>query len=257
MRPGDCLVVHSSFKSLGLTSASPADVVASLLDWLGPSGTLVMPTFTYSYAGAWNATPYRPDQTPGVLNGVLAETLRAWPGACRSGHPTYSVAACGQHAMRLTQRRETGRPLGKGSAYDEACRLGAKVLLLGVGHIRNSMLHHAEAVAELPYLDIPWRAFLGRTALVEKLGKVIEVPLADEFPACSLNFGVVGPWLAARGIGQPGRIAAAECWLGSAPELVAAVAEELQRNPAWLLCNLFGCEPCTLRRRRLRERGLL
>lgn len=48
--PGNLLSVHSSYKALGLPDA-PRDVIATLIECLGPSGTLMMPSFTYSFAG--------------------------------------------------------------------------------------------------------------------------------------------------------------------------------------------------------------
>lgn len=254
---GDVVIVHSSFKSLGLTDCSPADVVGTVIDFLGPDGTLLMPTFSYCYSGRWNVQPFDPATTPGGLSGVLCETLRTWPGALRSGHPTHSVAVFGRHAERITKDKEDASPLGKGSSYDEALKLGAKILLLGVGNNRNSMLHYAEVAAEVPYNDIPFRAFWGETALVKRKGAVLVRPLVREFPACSDNFGIADAYLAERGLLCRGRIATADAMLLNAAEMVAAVVDKLKADPAWLLCDSIVCEPCSLRKRRLKECGLI
>ncbi len=147
--------------------------------------------------------------------------------------------------------------LGFGSSYDDAYHLGAKILLLGVGNDRNSMLHYAEVVAGLPYLDIPWRAHAGNTALVLRDGQTVEVPVHNEFPACSLGFGVADAHLEERGLLKRGRVGGAASLFMDSRDMVSAVVERLKREPAWLLCNTFGCEPCTLRKRRLRSLGLL
>ena len=73
---GNCLVVHSSLKSLGLADATPSDVIRTLSAAVGVVGTLVMPTFTYSYAGIFGVQPFHRDKTPGLLNGILTETLK-------------------------------------------------------------------------------------------------------------------------------------------------------------------------------------
>jgi aminoglycoside N3'-acetyltransferase len=192
-----------------------------------------------------------------LLNGILTETLRHWPGARRSAHPTYSVAAFGRFADELTRDKQDASALGESSSFADANRLGARILLLGVGNDRNSMLHYAEAVAEVPYLDIPWRAHAGKTALVLRAGVPVEVPLPEEYPACSLGFGVADAYLDERGLVRRGRVGAAPCMLMDSPAMVAAVAGRLRREPGWLLCNTFGCEPCTLRKRRLRALGKL
>jgi aminoglycoside N3'-acetyltransferase len=147
--------------------------------------------------------------------------------------------------------------LGFGSSYEAAHQLGARILLVGVGNDRNSMLHYAETVAGLPYLDIPWRAFAGSTAWVARNGTPMQVPLPEEYPACSLGFGVVDTYLDNLGLLRRGRLASADCTLMNSHEIVPAVVDRLQREPGWLLCHTFGCEPCTLRRRRLRDLGLL
>lgn len=254
---GDFLVVHSSFKSLGLRDRTPSDVIATLLEAAGEDGTLMMPTFTYSYSGIWNVQPFNLAATPGRNNGILTETLRKYPGALRSGHPTYSVAAVGKHAEIVTANRENSSALGIGSSYDEAYRLGAKVLLVGMGNNRNSMLHYAEVAAGLPYNDIPFREFWGRTALVEKNGKAVEVSLEEEFPGCSQNFGVADGYLEEVGAIRRGRICSADSMLMSAKDMLEAVIARLREEPAWLLCENIVCEPCTLRKRRLRDRGLI
>ncbi|MBU0714594.1 MAG: AAC(3) family N-acetyltransferase [Verrucomicrobia bacterium] len=255
---GDCLVVHSSFKALGLPDVSPVDVVRTLIECIGPDGTIMMPTFTYSYSGIWNVRPFNPQTTPGAGNGVLTETLRQYPGALRSSHPTYSVAAYGRHAAQLTKNKENASALGIGSSYDEAIRLGAKILLLGVGNDRNSMLHYAEVAAGLPYNDIPFRGFWARTAVVEQAdGRIIEMPLKPEFPACSANFGVADTYLAECGVMREGKVWQAAVILMDAVKMVAAVKKKLQAEPAWLLCDNFTCEPCALRKKRLREKGLI
>jgi len=257
VRPGDLIIVHSSFKSLGLPDVTPADVIESFLDLLGPDGTVMMPTFTYSCVGVWNARPYHPAKTPGISNGILTETLRQYPGALRSGHPTHSMAAIGKHAEALTAGKEGASALGRGSPCEVAIQLGAKILLLGVGNNRNSAMHYAEVVAELPYNDIPFREFWGRFALVDRNGRIEQVPLAHEYPGCSGSFSVADAYLRELGILKECKVAAADCMLMDAHAMVEAVARRLKREPAWLLCSDFTCEPCNRRKARLCERGLL
>jgi aminoglycoside 3-N-acetyltransferase len=254
---GDLVVMQSSFKSLGRPDVTPADFLYTLLELLGPGGTLMAPTFTYSYAGLWGITPYDPQNTPGVLNGILTETLRHWPGARRSAHPTYSVAAFGRYADELTRDKEQASALGEGSSYSEANRLGARILLLGVGNDHNPMLHYAESAARVPYLDIPWRAHAGNTALVLQAEVPVEVALPPEYPACSLGFGAADDYLEEHGVLHSGPVGSARCLLLDSQSMVAVVTERLRREPGWLLCNTFGCEPCTLRKRRLRALGRL
>ena len=47
VREGDCLLVHSSFKSLGGVEGGAEGFFDVLLSLLGQEGTLVMPTLSY------------------------------------------------------------------------------------------------------------------------------------------------------------------------------------------------------------------
>jgi aminoglycoside 3-N-acetyltransferase len=252
---GDCLIVHSSFKAMGLSGPTPADVVRTLLEALGPEGTLVMPAFTYTHAKAPGVTPFNPRTSPGRQTGILAETLRQLPNAVRSAQPTHSVAAVGRHAVRITRGKASASPIGKGSSWEEICRLDGAILLVGVGNNRNTMLHYAEAKAELPYLDVPFKASWGNTALVEKGGRPVEVALPGEWAGCSAGFGVVDGYLERQGILKRGQIGAAAAMRMRAQHLVDAVVARLRQEPDWLLCGEASCEACTLRRARLRELG--
>lgn len=257
IRRGDLLLVHSSFRTLELPDVRPVDFIATLQDVLGADGTLLMPTYTYSFAGILDVQPYHPAKTPGRANGVLTETLRGYPGAMRSDHPTFSMAAVGREAARLTAGRECASAMGIGSTLHDACLLGAKILLLGVGNDRNSMLHLAEAQAGLPYNDVPFRAFWGNEALVERATGVVErVPVCGELCGCSLHFGVADAFLTGRGISRRVTIGRAPSQLMPAPAAVDAVVERLLHEPDWLLCDSFVCEPCNLRKMRLRREGL-
>lgn len=256
VRGGDLLVVHSSFRSLGLVDTSPSDVIRVLIECLGSEGTLMMPTFTYCYSGIWAVEPFDRLATPSVSMGVLPETLRSYPGALRSGSPTYSVAAYGKHAGVLTDHQENAGGLGPGSSFEEAYRLGAKILLLGVGNNRNSMIHYAEHVSGLPICDIPYREFWGRSALVMRNGEAVEVPILD-FPGCSANFGAADEFLVENNLLQRGSVCSATAYLLDARAMVDAIAEQLRKQPDWLFCESISCEPCQLKRRRLRGLALL
>ncbi len=249
IKPGSLLVVHAAFKPLAVARYTPEQVIDAILDRLRTEGTLMMPTFTYSYSGIWNVRPFDPATTPGVLNGVLSEAFRQRPGVVRSAHPTYSVAAYGKMAGFLTQNREHTTGLGHGSSYEDAMRAGAQILLLNVGNNRNSMLHYVEVAAELPYNDIPFRECWGRTALTIHG----EIELVPEFPACSDKFEILDAELVEAGIARAFSCA----YLIDAQSMCDYVMDRLKRQPDFLLCNNFTCEPCTLRRKRLRERGMI
>jgi aminoglycoside 3-N-acetyltransferase len=158
---GDVVLLHSSLRSLGFVAGGPQAVVQSLLDVCGPGGTVVVPTHTPDNTdpAGWRRPPVPPDwckvvrdatpgfdpaRTPSRWMGVLAETVRTWPGALRSDHPQVSFAALGGNAHALVGDHRLAEALGEHSPLGAVYRLHGKVLLLGCGHDSNTSLHLAE-----------------------------------------------------------------------------------------------------------------
>jgi len=161
---GMTLLVHSSLSSLGWVCGGSTAVVQALLDVVGEEGTLVAPAFTADNSdprgwsrppvpGSWHAairehTPaFDAAITPSRGVGRVAEALRTWPGAQRSGHPQSSFSALGRHASAIASAEPREASLGDGSPLARVGELGGHVLLLGVGHDRNTSLHLGEVRA--------------------------------------------------------------------------------------------------------------
>ena len=155
------MLVHSSASSLGFVAGGTQAVVQALLDVLGPDGTLVVPTHTPENCdpAGWSNPPvpeswwpvireqapgFDVARTPSRWMGVIAETVRTWPGALRSDHPQVSFAALGGRAAEVTGVHQLDDALGERSPLGAIYRLNGKVLLLGCGHDSNTSLHLAE-----------------------------------------------------------------------------------------------------------------
>jgi aminoglycoside 3-N-acetyltransferase len=158
---GDSVLVHSSVRSLGFVAGKAQAVVQALLDVVGPAGTLIVPTHTPFNCdpARWRSSPvpsawwpiireqspgFDPMRTPSRHVGVLAETVRTWPGALRSAHPHVSFAALGVRARVITGDHRLEEGLGEQSPLGALYREDGRVLLLGCGHERNTSLHLAE-----------------------------------------------------------------------------------------------------------------
>jgi aminoglycoside 3-N-acetyltransferase len=161
LRGGDTVLVHSSLRAVGWIPGGRVAVVQALLDVLGPTGTLVVPTQTMGNSDPkhWQNPPvpeswwplirehtpaFDPAVSPSLGIGALAEAVRTWPGAVRSNHPHASFAAVGAQATALMAKHELDSHLGEGSPLAALERADARVLLLGVGYGVCTAFHLAE-----------------------------------------------------------------------------------------------------------------
>lgn len=164
---GDVLLVHASLSSLGHVIGGAVAVVQAMLDVLGPTGTLVVPAFTAGNSdpsrwartrksavpAAWwpdireHLPAFEPAISPSENVGAVAEAVRTWPGAVRSGHPQTSFTALGPDAARLMSDHPVDCHLGPGSPLGRLAELAdppARVLLLGVPFAVCTAFHLAE-----------------------------------------------------------------------------------------------------------------
>lgn len=167
LREGQTLFVHTSLSRLGFVVGGAETLIRALLEIVGDEGTLMMPSQTWKNLDPvtgvhweepaewwpvirehWPA--YDKKVTPAIGMGVTAEMFCKWPGAERSDHPARSVAAVGKHAVFLTENHDLSNIFGDGSPLDKLYQLMGHVLLIGVGHDKNTSLHLAETRAQFP-----------------------------------------------------------------------------------------------------------
>lgn len=158
---GDTVLVHTALSTLGWVCGGPQAVVDALQAVVTDTGTLVMPTFSGQYTDPadWSnppvpdgwvdriretVPPFRPDVTPTRGMGAVPECFRRYPGVIRGGHPTVSFAAWGADAESIVTEHPLDDGLGERSPLGRIYRRDGNILLLGVGHDRNSSLHLAE-----------------------------------------------------------------------------------------------------------------
>ena len=235
---GDSLFVHSSMKSIGFVSRGPQAVIDAFLEVLGASGTLMVPSFTFT-----NFQPYFDlENTPSEM-GIITETLRQREDSIRSMHPRHSVSAIGQGAAELVQGHLFAGSLGIGSPLDKLSKRGGYIFLLGVGQEVNSIIHLAEFLADVPYLYTCERPDFPHTARLKWDGYEKEITLAPS-PGCSEGFEKIEPVLRNRGIIKDGKIGKARCQLMKARDIVDVSVELLTKNPEALLCDDGACYSC-------------
>lgn len=230
LNEGDVVVVHSSLSSFGEVEGGATAIVDAILEALGPTGTLVAPVFNY------RPEIFDPATTTSLV-GKITEEVRARPNAIRSLHPTHSVAVIGPLAREITEGHEKTTSFGRDSALFRVLQMGGKILQLGVTHTSNSMIHVAEEIAGVPYLDK--KRYVGfKTASGKIMHKWIRRP------GCSKGFDVIEDALQQKGAIVQTMIGNCRARLMTARAVVDATVEALKADPEALLCDRPDCEVC-------------
>jgi aminoglycoside 3-N-acetyltransferase len=217
---GAVVMVHASLSAFGAVDGGAGAVIDALRRCVGDTGTVVVPTFTPQVAdtalpsvpreaamieqGRLQVPLYHANlQTPmgAVANALLAHTHRH-----RGSHPQASVAAIGAHAEDITSHQSLRYALGKGSPFERMYQLGAYILLLGVGHNRNSFLHYAESL--LPHHRTKLRGFPYPMA-----GERVWLEVPDVGDDNGRYFPGLGEAAEAAGLIKRARIGQADCQL--------------------------------------------
>lgn len=151
----DTVLIHSSMKAIGEVEDG-ADGVLDVWQEYFEDGLLLLPTHTWANVNGDNPV-YDPVNTESCV-GLLTNLFRKRPGVVRSLHPTHSMAAYGKQAAEYVAGEEfCNTPCTPGGCYDRLRQVNGKVLLVGVGHERNTFIHSVEEVLNIPnrLADLP------------------------------------------------------------------------------------------------------
>jgi len=199
VRKKDTLIVHSSLSSMGWVCGGPQAVVEALISVLGKEGTLVMPAHSGDWTdpAGWSNPPVPEEWIPVIKEnmpafdkditytrgmGRISDLFLRYPGTIRSNHPVVSFCARGKHAKSITETHPLEDHFGMNTPLGKLYRLGAKVLLLGVGYESCTSFHLAETMVENPELG----ETSGSAVMVDGERKWVEFKTikyeSDDFP---------------------------------------------------------------------------
>jgi aminoglycoside 3-N-acetyltransferase len=239
------VIVHSSLKSFGQVEGGAKTVVSALATAFT---SMVVPTFTYRtmvtpltgpinnaimYGSGENqnrmAEFFTPRMPADPLMGIIPETVRKHPSACRSNHPIQSFTGINAGIFLKAQWKDD--PLGPIGKLEKQ---GGWVVLMGVDHTVNTSIHYAEKLAGR-------RQFI-RWALTPK--GVVECP---NFPGCSAGFQALADELDK----FTRRVQIGQSNVQAVPlsMLFKVVIARIKKDPLALLCKQGDCERCGETRR--------
>lgn len=139
-------IVAAQFR--GVPEAQRLDALIDAVEAaISPSGTLVIPTFSYSFT---RGEQFDTLGTPSAV-GMVSERFRTLPGVLRSADPIFSFAARGNLAKELC-----GIPVkecfGEGSIFALLHRVNAQIVDLGCSLTRGgTFVHYVEVAHGVAY----------------------------------------------------------------------------------------------------------
>jgi aminoglycoside 3-N-acetyltransferase len=143
IRPGGVLMVHSGAPAVHRLGWEPSDLIDFLLEYLGPEGTLAMPTHPKLALREGRLT-YDVRRSPSQV-GLLTELFRRRRSTLRSRCPIAAAAAMGARAQELTEgHARSWAPHDENSPYGRLAELEGQALCIGVPLNRMTILHVAE-----------------------------------------------------------------------------------------------------------------
>lgn len=148
LKSDDSVLIHSSMKAIGKVEGG-ADTVLDLWMEYFSEGLLLMPTHTWRQMNP-QYNVFDPSTEESCV-GLLTNLFRNREGVVRSLHPTHSMAAYGRTASEYISGEENcNTPCTPGGCYDRLRAVKGKILLVGVGHERNTFIHSVEEVLNVP-----------------------------------------------------------------------------------------------------------
>lgn len=148
LKSTDTVFIHSSMKSVGNVESRADGVIDAWMEYFA-EGLLLLPTHTWKQMSE-EYNVFDPKTEPACV-GILPNIFRMREGVVRSLHPTHSIAAYGKDAAAYIAGEENATtPCPPGGVMERLRERKAKILLVGVTHIRNTFIHAVEEVFDVP-----------------------------------------------------------------------------------------------------------
>ena len=238
---GDTLALAVNLRNLGPVRGGPEALIDVLLDAVGPSGTLMIPTYTKTYPLS-DLDPRIPEHIFDVMStrsytGIVAERMRNRRGAVRSRHPSNSIAAIGSKAVDLTRNHD--ETAGAYTPFTTLADLGGRFLGIGMGNHLVGLRHEAQAKAGLLEMAAPARGIFYRLAY----GQLNKFHRRDPGGCVTRLPELLGP-MRTRGWVCEGPFGHRTALLVEVAPALEYSTQVLRADPAFNLCDDPNCNWC-------------
>ncbi len=158
VQTGDTIFVHVNLPALGVldgavaAEATHSGVLAALRRAIGPDGTILVPTYTYSFCHQQDYDPATSATAGGPWSpsANFLEYFRRQPGVIRSRDPIHSIAGQGPAAAELLLDAAS-TCFGRGSVFERVLQADAVICMIGLDLDEATVRHHTEELAGVPF----------------------------------------------------------------------------------------------------------
>lgn len=238
LKNGDNIFVHSNLGYFGILKDANSKedywkiFKDSIFKVIGNDGTLIVPTFTYSFC--WNHD-FDLNSTPSIV-GMFSEMVRTDLNSVRSEDGNFSVSAIGKNAIYFTENAPI-HSFGINSFWDRFIKKNGKICCFNVGLVYNTLIHYVEKLLNVPYrYDKLFSGIFIKNGLKENRKNIHFVRDLNDpktLPDLTeLNKIAYGSKKAKDSMLGKGQISCID-----SKNVVSIITKELKKNPAFLIKN--------------------
>ena len=226
--PSDTVLIHTAFKSVGEVEGGIDGFIDAFKEYL-KDGLFIIPTHTWENVNRENPVFDVSVTTPCI--GAVPTVAAFRKDGIRSLHPTHSVWAVGKGAEDFIKGEELAKtPAPVGGAWCRLSDLNAKILLIGLGHNRNTFIHAIDEMASLDdrLTKNPWQV-----TVIDYNKNKITHSFRNHENTGSENFGNFEKMFIKKGVQKEGTLGNAPvkiCDAKKCTQLLLALYEKVKEN---------------------------
>lgn len=196
---------------------------------IGTKGTLVMPTFSYSFC---NNEIFDKDKTSTIC-GIFSELLLSDNQSIRSDDPNFSIAGIGENAEYFTKDAPQ-HSFGKNSFWERFLQRNGKICNFNFDS-GSTLIHYVEKLLNVPYRYD--KAFIGKSIVngIREVKTYYHFVYDKSKPNNGPNFIKLDEKAKKNGMVKISNLGKGQIVCINAREMVELIKKELDRNPTFLI----------------------